>query len=150
VEQANGSINNHITAAMGQFKTKQWTKLLRLIIYNLNTSKPSSTKIMLFKVFNKQPNLGSKKQFVEINKDGNEESVGTDEETLIAEEVSAVVKVPTVEQAPTTSSDPPSTFSTSSDADEEEAEEEEAEEEEDDEEINNFRNELNKNMDKMP
>jgi hypothetical protein len=144
VEQANGTIENHIAAAMEQFKTKQWTKLLPLIIYNLNTSMPYSTKIMPFKVvFNKLPNLGSKKQFVEINKDGNEESVGAEEEAPIAEEVPAVVEVPTVEQAPTTSSDPPSTSSPSSNVDEEEAEEEE-----DDEEINNLRNELNKNMDK--
>jgi hypothetical protein len=101
-------------------------------------------EIMPFKVvFNKLPNLGSKKQFVEINKDGNEESVGAEEEAPIAEEVPAVVEVPTVEQAPTTSSDPPSTSSPSSNVDEEEAEEEE-----DDEEINNLRNELNKNMDK--
>jgi hypothetical protein len=139
VEQANGTIENHIAGAMEQFKTKQWTKLLPLIIYNLNTSKPSSTKIMPFKVvFNKLPNLGSKKQFVEINKDVNEESVGAEEEAPIAEEVPAVVEVPTVEQAPTTSSDPPSTSSPSSNVDEEEAEEEE-----DDEEINNLRNELN-------
>ena len=40
-----------IASAMEQYGTKEWTKLLPTIQFNLNTSKPQSTKIMPFEVF---------------------------------------------------------------------------------------------------
>jgi hypothetical protein len=62
VEQANGTMENMITAGMEQFSTKEWTKLLPVIQFNLNTSKSSSTKFMPFEItFNKLPNVGNKK-----------------------------------------------------------------------------------------
>ncbi len=68
---------------MEQFKTKEWSKILPLIIYNMNTSKPSSTKIMPYQVvYNKLPNLGNKKHFVEIDQDGKEVAV-EEEETRV-------------------------------------------------------------------
>ena len=64
VEQSNVTIENNIASAMEQFKTKDWSKLLPQIIFNMNTSKPSSTKIMPFAIlFNKDPNVGSTKNF---------------------------------------------------------------------------------------
>ena len=51
VEQANGTVEKMIAAGMEQYQTKEWTKLLPTIQFNLNTSKPSSTKIMPFEVF---------------------------------------------------------------------------------------------------
>ena len=72
VEQANVTAEKMIGAAMEQYQNKSWSKLLPIIQYNLNTSKPSSTKIMPFEIFlNKKPNLGTEKEFVECNKDGN-------------------------------------------------------------------------------
>ena len=68
VEQANGTVEKMIAAAMEQHKTKEWTKLLPSIQFTLNTSKPSSTRIMPFKaVFNKQPNFGNKKRFIQMD-----------------------------------------------------------------------------------
>jgi len=55
-------------ALMAQFNHKQWVKLLPLVMYNLNTSRSSSTKYMPYEVtFNQKPNTGSKKTFVELN-----------------------------------------------------------------------------------
>ena len=45
VEQANGTVEKMIGAGMEQYQTKSWSKLLPIIQLNLNTSKPSSTKI---------------------------------------------------------------------------------------------------------
>ena len=60
IEQANGTIEKMIASAMEQYQTKEWTKLLPTIQWNLNTSKPTSTKIMPFEVFfNKKPNFGN-------------------------------------------------------------------------------------------
>ena len=73
IEQANGTVEKMIAAAMEQFQTKEWSKILPRIQINLNTSKPSSTKIMPFEVFlNKKPNFGSKKEFFEFDKNGEE------------------------------------------------------------------------------
>ena len=58
---------------MEQYGTKEWTKLLPTIQFNLNTSKPQSTKIMPFEVFfNKKPNFGNKKWFTECDEKGDE------------------------------------------------------------------------------
>ena len=46
VEQANGTVENMIGAAMEQYNTKSWAKLLPKIAYNLNTSKSSTMKFM--------------------------------------------------------------------------------------------------------
>jgi hypothetical protein len=71
IEQANGTIEKMIASAMEQYQTKEWTKLLPTIQFNLNTSKPSSTKIMPFEVFfNKKPNFGNKKEFTECDEKG--------------------------------------------------------------------------------
>ncbi len=68
VEQANGTIERMLMALMAQHKTKEWTKFLPLVMYNLNTSRSSSTKFMPYEVtFNLKPNTGSEKRFVEIN-----------------------------------------------------------------------------------
>ncbi len=83
-------------------------------------------------VFNKLPNLGSKKDFIELNKDGNEEAV-------VAEKVVAPTASPDIQP------------STSSPNEEEEMEEEEIgdkEEVEEDEDLQELRITLNKNMDK--
>jgi hypothetical protein len=37
VEQANGTAERMLAAAMEQQKTKEWTKLLSQVMYNLNT-----------------------------------------------------------------------------------------------------------------
>ena len=44
-EQANRTVEKMIAAAMEQFQTKEWYKILPRIQFNLNTLKPSSTKI---------------------------------------------------------------------------------------------------------
>ena len=123
---------------MEQFKTKEWSKILPLIIYNMNTSKPSSTKIMPHQVvYNKLPNLGNKKNFVEIDQDGKE--VAVEEEEI------------RVDVAPSTSSQ---VSTIPENVVEEEMEENEAEDEEEDErileerEIDILRRQLNENMDK--
>ena len=46
VEKANGTMEIMIASYMEQYKTEEWTKLLPIIMYNLNTSKSSSTKFM--------------------------------------------------------------------------------------------------------
>jgi len=62
VEQANGTVERMLMALMAQFNSKQWVKLLPLVMYNLNTSRSSSTKFMPFEVtFSLKPNTGSKK-----------------------------------------------------------------------------------------
>ena len=74
IEQANGTVENMIAAMMEQEKTKEWSKLLPRIQFNLNTQKSSSTKFMPFEIFlNKKPNFGSNKEFVENGKDGKEQ-----------------------------------------------------------------------------
>ena len=45
IEQANGTVEKTIASAMEQNQTKEWTKLLPTIQFNLNTSKPSSTRM---------------------------------------------------------------------------------------------------------
>lgn len=83
VEQANGTVEKMIGAGMEQYQTKSWSKLLPIIQFNLNASKPSSTKIMPFEVFlNKKPNLGTKKEFVECNKEGNENICSLTQESM--------------------------------------------------------------------
>jgi len=73
VEQANETMENMIGAAMEQYNTKEWAKLLPKIAYNLNTSKSSTMKFMPFEiVFNKKPNFGDKKTAFDCDKDGNE------------------------------------------------------------------------------
>ena len=73
VEQANGTLENMIAAIMEQFKTKKWAEYLPLVMYNLNTSKSSTTKFMPFEVtFNKMPNVGSKVEYLIVDKEGNE------------------------------------------------------------------------------
>ena len=73
VEQANGTVENMIGAAMEQYNTKSWAKLLPKIAYNLNTSKSSTMKFMPYEiVFNKKPNFGDKKIAFDCDKDGNE------------------------------------------------------------------------------
>jgi hypothetical protein len=131
VEQSNGTIENHIAAAMEQHGTKQWTKLLPLIAYNLNTSKPSSTKIMPYRVvFNKLPNLGNKKNFIEIDKDGKEAPIEEEEPTnneVVEEREEEVEELREGGEG---------------------EEGEEGEEEEIDENLLELREQLNKNMDK--
>jgi hypothetical protein len=117
---------------MEQHGTKQWTKLLPLIAYNLNTSKPSSTKIMPYRVvFNKLPNLGNKKNFIEIDKDGKEAPIEEEEPTTSSAANNEVVeeREEEVEEL-------------------REGEEGEEEEEEIDENLLELREQLNKNMDK--
>ena len=73
VEQANGTIEKMLTAAMEQNKTRQWTKLLPRIQFIMNTSKSSSTKFIPFEIFfNKKSNFGNNKNFVQTNKEGKE------------------------------------------------------------------------------
>ncbi len=51
-----------IAAIMEETKTKEWSRFLPLIQYNLNTQKSSSTKFMPFEVvFKTLPNMGKKK-----------------------------------------------------------------------------------------
>lgn len=103
----------------------------------MNTSKPSSTKIMPYQVvYNKLPNLGNKKNFVEIDQDGKE--VAVEEEEV------------RVDVAPSTSSQVPTS---TENVVEEEMEEDEEDEEEDERileerEIDILRRQLNENMDK--
>ncbi len=53
---------------MEQYATKAWVDLLPIAMFNLNTSKSSTTKCMPFEItFNKKPNLGSIKNFKELN-----------------------------------------------------------------------------------
>jgi ribosomal protein L21E len=80
VEQANGTVERMLTAAMEQHKTKEWADLLPLVMYNLNTSKSSSTKFMPYEiVFNKKPNTGSKKEIVDVDQAGVEKEVAIEE-----------------------------------------------------------------------
>ena len=73
VEQVNGTVETIIGAGMEECQTKSWSKFLPIIQFNLNASKPSSTIIMPFEIFlNKKPNIGTKKEFVECNKEGNQ------------------------------------------------------------------------------
>ena len=58
-----------LAAGMEQFQTKEWTKILPIVQFNMNTSKPASTKIMPFQlVFNKMPNFGTSKEFLVMEK----------------------------------------------------------------------------------
>ena len=83
---------------MEQYKTKEWSKLLPLIQYTLNTSKPSSTKYMPFEIFfNKEPNVGSKKEFLVVNEKGLEEPLrGVD--TYVADVAVSPVSTAQVEE----------------------------------------------------
>lgn len=73
VEQSNGTIERMIASAMEQEKTKEWSKLLPRIQFNLNSQKTSGVKNSPFEIFfNKKPNFGSKKEFVQNDKNGNE------------------------------------------------------------------------------
>ena len=88
VEQANGTVENMITAAMEQHKTKAWTRLLPGVIYTMNTSKSSTTKFMPFEVtFNKKPNVGASKEFVEIDEKDVEKPVACAEEIVASDPV---------------------------------------------------------------
>ena len=56
-----------IAAGMEQMQTKECTKLLPTIEFNLNTSKPSSTKIMPFEFFSiKNLILDQKRNFLNV------------------------------------------------------------------------------------
>ena len=88
VEQANGTIEKMITAMMATHNTKDWVQLLPIIMWNLNTSRSSSTHFMPYEVtFNKKPNVGSLKQFTEIN----ERDVETPVEEMAVEEAAVAV-----------------------------------------------------------
>ncbi len=76
VEQANGTVEKMLMALMKQLNTKEWARLLPLLMFNLNTSTSSTTKFMPFEVtFNMKPNFGSAKSFVEVNEKNVETSV---------------------------------------------------------------------------
>ncbi len=72
VEQANGTVEALLTAAMAQFKTKEWSKLLPLVQYTMNTNRSSQSKFMPYEIlFNKKPNEGTIKQFYNMDLHGN-------------------------------------------------------------------------------
>jgi hypothetical protein len=58
------------TEIMEQRKTKNWPSLLPHVMYTMNTSKSSSTKLMPYEVtFNRKPNRGEAKQFKQFRGD---------------------------------------------------------------------------------
>ena len=73
IEQANGTEKNMIAAMMEQGKTKEWSTYylefnLIWILRSLLLQNSCHLKFFL----NKKPNFGTKKEFVDTNKDGNE------------------------------------------------------------------------------
>ena len=152
VEQANGTMEIMIGAYMEQYKTKKWIELLPLIMYNLNTSKSSSTKFTPFEiVFNKKPNVGNQKQFVECDKTGEEKEI-TDS-TMAVDEAAldeAALDKDAVDdvQATTSESVQPSTSSgnvpASNDIEIEDEEDEYEDDEDEQQEIDSKRSQLNK------
>jgi len=95
VEQANGTVEVMISSMMEQEKHRNWPSLLPRIMYNLNTSKSSSTKFMPYEVtFNRKPNRGESKAFkvidnkdkeVDVEVDGIAATVAVEEELIVAE-----------------------------------------------------------------
>ena len=140
-----------IGAYMEQYKTKKWIELLPLIMYNLNTSKSSSTKFTPFEiVFNKKPNVGNQKQFVECDKTGEEKEI-TDS-TMAVDEAALDKDAVDDVQATTSESVQPSTSSgnvpASNDIEIEDEEDEYEDDEDEQQEIDSKRSQLNINKEK--
>ena len=124
-----------IGAAMEQYSTKEWAKLLPKIAFNLNTSKSSTMKFMPYEiVFNKKPNFGNKKNAFDCDKDGNE----------VPCEIATVVATTSA-----TTTSPPESTNDQEENEEENGEENENEEEENEiEEETDIRKKLRKNKEK--
>ena len=72
-----------LAAAMEQHKTKEWSKLLPMLQFNMNTSKSSSTKSVPFEIFfNKKPNFLIESNFHDLIENPSTSTASTSSEEV--------------------------------------------------------------------
>ena len=122
-----------------------------ILLYNLNTSKSSLTKFTPFEiVFNKKPNVGNQKKFVECDKTGEEKEItdstmAVDEAALDEDAVDDVQATSSESVQPSTSS---GNVPASNDIEIEDEEDEYEDDEDEQQEIDSKRSQLNINKEK--